>query len=581
MARFAFYGRVSTEDQQDPEASRTWQIARARALSERHGEIVAEFFDIGQSRSIPWKRRPQAALLLDALKNPQRGFEAVVIGEPQRAFYGNQYGLTFPVFVHYNVQLWVPEVGGVIDPESEAHDLVMSVFGGMSKAERTRIKIRVRSAMAAQAQVEGRYLGGRPPYGYRVVDAGPHPNPAKAAQGKHLKRLDPDPITTPVVQRIFHDYLMGIGIYALAQRLTADGIPSPSAYDPDRNTHRCGLAWSKSAVRTILGNPRYTGYQVWNKQRKQESLIDVEDVALGHRTTLAWNPREEWIVSDQQVHPALVSREIFQEVQLRLGSRGPNSTGRTLRTRHHYALKGLMLCAACGRRMQGNWNHGRAHYRCRFPNEYAVGNKINHPLTVYVRENAILDPLDTWLAEAFAPHRIEQSLTALENAQPDETPAVDAARRAIAECERKLARHRAALEAGADPALVVAWSKEVQQQRTAAEARLANLASRHGANRPMSRDDIHTMVDTLGGLLNVLRHADPADKTEVYRELGVRLTYNHTEHTILAETQPTSSVCVVSVSEGGIEHVFVAYLHRAGIHATNHSCMWWRCASGS
>jgi hypothetical protein len=30
------------------------------------------------------------------------------------------------------------------------------------------------------------------------------------------------------------------------------------------------------------------------------------------------------------------------------------------------------------------------------------------------------------------------------------------------------------------------------------------------------------------------------------------------------------------VSEGGLEHVFVAYLHRAGIHATDHSCMRWR-----
>ena len=63
------------------------------------------------------------------------------------------------------------------------------------------------------------------------------------------------------------------------------------------------------------------------------------------------------------------------------------------------------------------------------------------------------------------------------------------------------------------------------------------------------RDDGHA-----GGLLNTLRHADPADKTEVYRELGVRLTYNHTEHTVLAETRPTSSVCVVSVSEGGLDH---------------------------
>jgi hypothetical protein len=77
----------------------------------------------------------------------------VVIGEPQRALYGNQYGLTFPVFVHYGVQLWVPEVGGVVDPEAWAHDLVMSVFDGMSDRAPTRIKIRVRSAMTAQAQV--------------------------------------------------------------------------------------------------------------------------------------------------------------------------------------------------------------------------------------------------------------------------------------------------------------------------------------------------------------------------------------------------------------------------------------------
>ena len=113
----------------------------------------------------------------------------------------------------------------------------------------------------------------------------------------------------------------------------------------------------------------------------------------------------------------------------------------------------------------------------RFPNEYAVGNKIESPSHLYVREDLVLDPLDTWLAKAFAPHRIGQSLTALENAQPDHTPAVEAARRAIAECKRKLARHRAALEAGPDPALVVAWRQEVKQQRTVAETRLANLAA--------------------------------------------------------------------------------------------------------
>jgi site-specific DNA recombinase len=94
---------------------------------------------------------PRATALLAELKSPARGFSAVVIGEPHRAFYGNQYGLTFPIFDHYGVPLWVPEVGGPIDPANEAHDLVMSVFGGMSKGERNRVKIRVHTAMAASA----------------------------------------------------------------------------------------------------------------------------------------------------------------------------------------------------------------------------------------------------------------------------------------------------------------------------------------------------------------------------------------------------------------------------------------------
>src|SRR5688500_5107147 len=98
----------------------------------------------------------------------------------------------------------------------------------MSKGERNRIKVRVRTAMASQAALEGRYLGGRPPYGYMLEDAGPHPNPGKAADGKRLHRLVPDPNTAPVVRRIFDDFLTsGLGCYAIAERLTAEAILSP------------------------------------------------------------------------------------------------------------------------------------------------------------------------------------------------------------------------------------------------------------------------------------------------------------------------------------------------------------------
>jgi hypothetical protein len=48
-ARFAFYGRVSTEDWQDPVTSRARQQEQAAALVAGHGMIVAEFFDVGRA----------------------------------------------------------------------------------------------------------------------------------------------------------------------------------------------------------------------------------------------------------------------------------------------------------------------------------------------------------------------------------------------------------------------------------------------------------------------------------------------------------------------------------------------------
>jgi site-specific DNA recombinase len=180
---FAFYGRVSTEDYQDPVTSRARQLGQAQGLVAGHGRITAEFFDAGQSRVLPWARRPQAAALVAALADPGRGFDAIVIGEYERAFYGSQYALMVPLFEHYDVQLWLPEAGGPVDFRAEGQEEAMLALGVQSKREITRIRVRVRTTMAAQAREQGRYLGGRPPYGYRLADAGPHPNKAHAEWG--------------------------------------------------------------------------------------------------------------------------------------------------------------------------------------------------------------------------------------------------------------------------------------------------------------------------------------------------------------------------------------------------------------
>ena len=57
--RFAFYGRVATEDWQDPVTSRARQLDQATALTAGYGRITREYFDQGHSRALPWARRPQ------------------------------------------------------------------------------------------------------------------------------------------------------------------------------------------------------------------------------------------------------------------------------------------------------------------------------------------------------------------------------------------------------------------------------------------------------------------------------------------------------------------------------------------
>jgi DNA invertase Pin-like site-specific DNA recombinase len=532
---FAFYGRVSTEDQQDPASSRAWQLRRAVELIEpAGGEIVVEFFDVGQSRSLPWKRRPEASRLLEHLRSADRGFEAVAIGEPQRAFYGAQFALTFPLFEHYGVELWVPEVGGRVDPGSEAHDMVMTLFGGMSKGERSRIRTRVRNAMAAQAATQGRFLGGRPPYGYRLADAGPHPNPGKGALGIRIHRLEPDAATGPVVVRIFEEYVSGRGLFAIAEGLTRDGVLSPSAYDRARNPHRNGEGWSKSAVRAILINPRYTGVAVWGRQRRDEVLVDVEDVAAGHRTRLRWNDEDEWVRSPGVAHKPLISQDIFEAARARREANGRTTIRKPRATPRPYLLRGLLRCGLCDRRMQGSWNHKQAYYRCRYPTEYALPRRAQHPPTVYVREAQIVPPLDDWIAGIFEPDRLEETCRAVAEAQepaPEEDGRAEAASRSLADCDARLARYRKALDAGTDPAVVARWISEVQAERRAAEEELRQ----RGPTAALTEDDIRAMIESLEDPVGVLGAAEPAKKAALYESLGLALRYEPSKRRVLVE----------------------------------------------
>ncbi|MGH9071402.1 MAG: recombinase family protein [Acidimicrobiales bacterium] len=406
------YARTSTDDQQNPEESLRWQLARARTLVEGRGEIVSIAHDTDVSRSVPWPRRPEAARLIAALANPNRGWSGIVIGEPQRAFgSAGQVQNILPQLTHFGVALWVPEVGGPVDPDSEAHDLLMSMFGGLSKAERNRLRVRVRTSMRAMAP-EGRYLGGRPPYGYDLERTGvAHPNPEKARQGIQLTTLVLDPATAPVVTQIFAWRVEGVGFRSIAARLSEQGLPCPSATDPERNSHRHGRAWSASAVRAIVMNPKYKGQGTYGRYRKVERLYDVNDPAAGNVTRMSPAPPGEIITTDAIVAP-IVTESVWRQAQT---DRAPATPGpRPDRSgESRYALRGLLVCGRCGRRMQGHSvarrsGAQRLGYQCTYRADYPSDEA--HPKSLFVAEERILGALDHWLGQLCAPERLDATV---------------------------------------------------------------------------------------------------------------------------------------------------------------------------
>lgn len=257
----------------------------------------------------------------------------------------------------------------------------------------------------------------------------------------------------------------------------------------------------------------------------------------------------QWIWSTHQSHEALVPSEDFAAVQAEMAAHAHRPTVRKAPARRRcYVLSGLVRCGLCGRRMPGNWNHDAHHYRCKFPAEYALANKLDHPKNVYIRESAIVPELDRWLAQLFDPEHLEETVAAMADVgASDESAeaAAEAAWRKLADCDDRLAKYRTALDSGADPVVVAGWISEVTGERLVAEAQLATVNS-----ETVSEEDVRRLIEELGDMTLALAEATAQEKADIYSALGLSITYYPEKHLVIAVARPGGQQ---NVSEGGLE----------------------------
>ena len=133
---------------------------------------------------------------------------------------------------------------------------------------------------------------------------------------------------------------------------------------------------------------------------------------------------DKWVFSEDIAHPPIIDADTSAKRYL-VGDSGSVAVHGRPATRPR-GLPGLTSCAAgctaaSAIRLQGQYNHGVAYYRCCYPKEYALAAHVRHPGNVYLREPDVVAAIDRWLPATFAPHRLDQTIREIEAAQPPAT----------------------------------------------------------------------------------------------------------------------------------------------------------------
>ena len=219
----------------------------------------------------------------------------------------------------------------------------------------------------------GFHVGGTAKYGYKraltdesgkvvkVLEYGEH----KALKTQHVKLVKGDPDEMRTIRRIFNMYVNEeLGINTITNILNKEGIPSPI-----RRPKAMSKGWSKSTVWSILHDPTYMGWVVYNKNA-YDNLLE-QDKGWG-RT----KPESEWIIN-KTAHEPIISEDLFKAVSVRLkaASRKFSFKGNGGRN-GPYLLAGLIRCRSCDATYQGRRTahyEGKKTYKTRY---YVCGSYV-------------------------------------------------------------------------------------------------------------------------------------------------------------------------------------------------------------
>ena len=342
MINAVIYARYSSHGQ--TEQSIEGQLHDAYAYAEKNGyTIIGEYIDralTGTKDARPDFQR----MIRDAEKHQ---FQAVIVWKLDR-FARNRYDSAI-----YKARLKKSGVRVVSVMENIADSPEGIILEGLleSMAEYYSANLSENVKRGQKESIsKGWYLGGHPPYGYRVQD----------------HKLVPNDKEAPVAREIFRRYASGESLTSIANDLNSRGIRT-----------RAGTAFRASSFDSMVKNSTYVGCLIYGGQ-----LIDG-------------------------CADALIDQPTFDRAQARRqkNKRAPAAA----KARVKYILQGKVFCGLCGSPMIGESGHGHGgqynYYTCAARKKSHACKKKNErksPLERWIIDQTLRYVLDPERADSIA-----------------------------------------------------------------------------------------------------------------------------------------------------------------------------------
>ncbi len=488
MVRAAIYARVSTEDQEREGFSLKGQVAKCRDFALGQGwTIVGEYAEQFSSMTI---FRPKLTQLRELIQVKQ--LDVVVVADADRLSRDPKHWAFLEIEAvnggcqyHYLAN----------PPDDSLPGQIMAIINAHgARSERTKIMARTQAGIKARAQ-SGLMPGFGGPYGY--VWREPDPTDPKR---KRRTALDIDPVTAPIVQRIFRELASGKSARSIARTLNAEGVPT---------TRNASRGWSPRTIIGFARNPAYLGeayaFRYSRKYAKQMA------------------PKDEWLALPEGTIPPLVTPAVFEMAnQTIAGNRGgshknPNPESFLLRG-------GFIYCGLCGGMMVCRNEKDKCRYVHCGPHDPDHNPRCTSRLSIM---QPMVDDF-AWsrvLQVIQHPRFIERFTDRLEQGD-DLGGELRQAQDHLATVGRRVANTQAMMgdaETADQRKFILAELSRVSAEREAAAIRLTDVLALHNS-RTHARAAVESFAERVRQRWGQIRDFTYQERREALQQLGVKVS---------------------------------------------------------